>query len=83
MDVVYVINFDEYKSIETHWRALCEKGHNVAYFETFGFEFIPKEVKKFISKKNIALNIYRIRAYNLLLYGYFCIAFIDFMFIVC
>ena len=34
---------------------------------------------KNIGNKNIITNIYRIQAYNLIICGYFCIGFIDFM----
>ena len=51
---------------------------NIAYFDSFRVKHIPKEIKKFIGKKNIT-NIYRIQAYDLIMYGYFCIGFIDFM----
>ena len=39
-----------------------------------------KMFKIFIGNKNIITNIYRIQAYDSILYGYFCIEFIDFMF---
>ena len=35
--------------------------------------------KLLIGSKNIITDIYRIQAYDLKLYGYFCIGFIDFM----
>ena len=53
--------------------------YNATYFDSFGVEHIPKEIKKFVRKKNIITNIYRIQAYNSLMRGYFCIRFIDFM----
>ena len=77
-DGAYVINLDEYKSIGTHWIALYVNAENVTYFDSFGVEHIPKEIKKFIGNKNIITNIYRIEAYNSM-FGYFCIEFIDFM----
>ena len=43
------------------------------YFDSFGNEHIPKEIKKFIGNKNIIANIYRIQAYNSVMCGYFCI----------
>ena len=38
---------------------------------------VVKDIKKFIGKKNIITNIYRIQAYDLIMCGYFCIRFID------
>ena len=52
---------------------------NVTYFDSFGIENIPKEIKKFIGNKSIITKIYRIQAYNLIMYRYFCIGFINFM----
>ena len=37
-------------------------GNNVTYFNNFGVEHIPKEIKKFIGNKNIITSIYRIQA---------------------
>ena len=47
--------------------------------DSFGAEHIPKEIRKFIRNKNIIPNIYRIQAYDSVMFGYFCIRFIDFM----
>ena len=52
---------------------------NVTYFESFGVEHIPKEIKKFIKRSTIVTNIFRIQAYDSIICGYFCIGFIDFM----
>ena len=54
--------------------------NNVTYFDSFGVEHIPKEIKAFIKNKNIKTNIFIIQAYDSVTYGYFCIGFIDFMF---
>ena len=54
----YIINLNKCKSIGTHWIALCVSGNNVTYFDSFGVEYIPKEIKKFISNKSIKINIY-------------------------
>ena len=53
--------------------------NNVAYFDSFGVEHIPKKIKAFIDNKNIATNIFRIQAYDSIICGYLCIGFIDFM----
>ena len=52
---------------------------NVTEFNSFGVEYIPKETRKFIRKKNFKTSIYRIQAYDSIMCGYFCIGFIDFM----
>ena len=52
---------------------------NVTYFDSFGVEHVPKEIRKFIGNKNIITNIYRIQAFDSTMCGYFSIRFIDFM----
>ena len=85
-DGAYIINLDKFKSIETHWIALYMNGNNrrasydAIYFDSFGVEHIPKEIKNFTGNKNIKTNIYKIQAHNSIMCGYFCIAFNDFMF---
>ena len=78
-DGAYIINLDEYYDIGTHWVALYVQNNDVTYFDSFGVEHIPKEIKTFISNKNIKTNIFRIQAYDSIMCGYFCIRFIDFM----
>ena len=77
---VCVINLDEYHDIGTHWVALFVNNKTVTYFDSFGVEHIPKETIKFIDNKNIITNIFTIQAYDSIMCGYFCIAFINFMF---
>ena len=78
-DGAYVINLDEYSHIGTHWLALYVRNNDITYFDSFGVEHIPKEIKTFIGNKNIKTNIFRIQAYDSIMCGYFCIGFIDFM----
>ena len=56
-DRAYVINLDEHKDNGTYWIALFCMRNEVIYFDSFGVEHIPKEIKKFISNKNIKANI--------------------------
>ena len=79
-DGAYVINLDEYSDIGTHWLALYINTKTVTYFDSFGVEHIPKEIKKFADNKNIVTNIFIKQAYDSVMCGYFCIGFIDFMF---
>ena len=44
----YIINLDEYSDIGTHWVALHVNNNDVTYFDSFGVEHIPKEIKAFI-----------------------------------
>ena len=55
------------------------QNNNVIYFDSFGLEHISKDIKTFISNKNIKTNIFRIQAYDSKMCGYFCIGFINFM----
>ena len=77
-DGAYVINLDEYKDVGTHWIALFCKKNEIVYFDSFGVEHIPEEIKKFIRNKNIKANIFRVQASNSVMCGYFCTEFIDF-----
>ena len=72
-DGAYVINLDEYSDIGTHWVTLYVHNYNVTFFYSFGVEHILKEIKAFISNKNIKINISRIQAYDSIMCGYFCI----------
>ena len=78
-DGEYVINLDEYFDIGALWIALHISTKTVTYFDSFGAEHIPKEIKKIINNKNIIANIFRLQAYNSVKCGYFCIGFIDVM----
>ena len=83
-----MINLDEYSDIGTHWIALCALNNNITYFDRFGVEYIPKEIKKFIERSlikkstikgsSITTNMYRMQACDSVMCGYFCIGFIDF-----
>ena len=53
--------------------------NDVNYFDSFGVEHIPKEIKEFVRNKNIKTNIFRIQAYDSIMCGYFCTGFIGFM----
>ena len=79
-DGSYVISLDEYSDIGTHWIALYVNTKIAIYFDRFGVEHIPKEIKKFINNKNIIAIIFRVQAYDSVMCGYFCIGFIDFMY---
>ena len=58
---------------------MYELNNNITYFDSFGVEHIPKEIKIFIDKSIIVTNIFRIQEYDSVMCGYFCIGFIDFM----
>ena len=44
----YVINLDEYTDIGTYWIALFVKPKYTVYFDSFGVEHIPKEIKNLL-----------------------------------
>ena len=55
------------------------QNNDVTYFDSFGVEHNSKEIRTFISNKNIKTNIFRIQVYYSIMCGYFYIGFIDFM----
>ena len=57
-DGTSVINLDKYKSVGIHWIALSWNKNTVIYFDSFGVEHIPKEIKKIIENKSIKTNIF-------------------------
>ena len=75
----YVINLDEYADAGTHWIALYFNRSEIVYFDSFGVEHVPEEIKEFIGNKIITANIFRVQAKDSIMCGYFCIEFIDFM----
>ena len=79
-DGAYVINLDDYSDIETHWIALYANNKTVTYFDSFGIEHISQEIRMFIADKDIIASIYRIQSYDSIVCGYFCIGFINYMF---
>ena len=78
-DWAFAINLEEHFDIGTLWIALYALNNNVIYFESFGIEHIPKEIKHFIDNKNTETNIYKIQASDSVMCGCFCIRFINFM----
>ena len=79
-DGAYVINLDEYSDIGTHWVALHVNNNNVTYFDSFGVEHIPKEIKAFINRfLSITTNNFRMQEYYTIMCKYFCTGFIDLM----
>ena len=56
--MVYVINLDVYADVDTHWNALFCNRNEIVYFDSFGFEHVPEEIKEIFWSKNIIANIF-------------------------
>ena len=78
-DEAYLINLDECAEVGTHWIALFCNRSEIVYFDSFGVEHVPEEIKEFIENKNIKANVFRVQENDSIMCGYFCIGFIDFM----
>ena len=57
-DGAHVINLDEYEDIGTHVIALFCKKNEIVYFDSFGVEHIPEEIKEFIGNRKIKASIF-------------------------
>ena len=57
-DGAYVINLDEYTNVGTHWIALFCNRNEIVYFDVFGVEPVPEEIKEFVGNENIIANIF-------------------------
>ena len=71
----YVISLDTHKPC---WYLFSSRSE-IVYFEIFGVEHVPEEIKEFIGNKNIIANIFRVQANNSIMYAYLSIGFIDFI----
>ena len=56
----------------------CNK-NEIVYFDSFGVENVPEEIKEFLGNKNIIANIFRVQVNDSVMCGYFSTGFIDFM----
>ena len=57
-DGAYVINLDEYADVGTDRIALFYNRNEIVYFDSFGVEHVPEEIKEFVGNKNIEANIF-------------------------
>ena len=57
-DGAYVINLDQYADVGIHWIALFCNRNEINYFDSFGVEHVPEEIKKIVGNKNIKANIF-------------------------
>ena len=74
----YIINLDEYADVGTHWTALLCNRNEIVYFDSFWcWTYFWTYI--LIGNKNIKANIFRVQENDSVMYGYFCIGFIDFM----
>ena len=73
----HVINLDEYADVGTQWIALFCNISEIVFFDSFGVEHVPEEIKEFVGIKSVKTNIFWVQANNSVMCWYFCIAFID------
>ena len=59
-DRLYVVNLDKCESMGNHGISLYVNHDKVTYFDSFGVEYIPKEIKELIENQNSRTNVFRI-----------------------
>ena len=57
-DGANVLIFDEYANADAHWIALFYNRNEIVYFDSFGVEHIPEEIKKFLGNENKKAHIF-------------------------
>ena len=50
--------YDEYGDVGTHWITLVCNRNEIVYFNHFGVEHVPKEIKNFGGNKNIKASYF-------------------------
>ena len=64
IDGAYVINLDEYADVGTHWIALFCNINKIVYFDSFGVEHVPEEIKDTFGNKNIIATFFEYKQTN-------------------
>ena len=59
-DRLYVVNLDKCELIGNHGISLYVNHDKATYFDSFGVEYIPKEIKELIENQNSRTNVFRI-----------------------
>ena len=75
----YAINLDYKKIKGTHSVSLFIDRNPAIYCDSFGIEYIPQEVLNKSRDKSITHNMFRIQDNKSIMYGFCCIAFIEYM----
>ena len=73
LEIICLINLDEYSKIGTHWKALYANAQTITYSDSFRVEHISKEIEKFFKKYTdkvkIVTNTFRIQGYGSVMCG--------------
>ena len=72
-------NVGTHANVGIHYIALFCNRNETVYFDSFGVDHVPEQIKKFIGNENIKANIFRVQATDSVMWGYFCIGCIVFM----
>ena len=72
-DEAYVIKIDKHADVGTHWIALFCNRNEIVYFDSFGIKHVPEEIREFIGKRNIKVDIFQVQANDSVMCGYFWI----------
>ena len=64
--------------VGSHWIALFCNGNEIVYFDSFGVEHVPEEIKEFVRKRHKS-KLFSSTSKQLVMCRYFCTGFLDFM----
>ena len=75
-----LINLNDNQSKGTYWASLFIDESTAVYFDSFEIEYISKKVLNKIKKTSITRRIFRIQFDEYIMYGFYCTAFIEYIF---
>ena len=59
------LNLDKYADVGTHWIALFCNRNEIVYFNSFGVEHVPEEIKKIIDRPSSSASQNKNRKANI------------------
>lgn len=74
-----IVNLDSNNGQGTHWVAYFKNKNQKEYFDSFGNLPPPKEIIKYLGKRNLKYNYHQFQKFNEFNCGHLCLKFLYFL----